>query len=33
VIFLRPRVMNNASLDSSLQDFQKFLKPEKFNRE
>ena len=33
VIFLRPRVMSNASLDSSLQDFQKFLKPEKFNRE
>jgi general secretion pathway protein D len=28
VIFLRPRVMSNANLDTSLQDFKKYLKPE-----
>jgi len=31
VIFLRPRVIDNASLDTNLQDFQKFLKPEIFS--
>lgn len=31
VIFLRPRVIDNASLDSSLQDFRKFLKPGAFS--
>ena len=30
VIFLRPRVLDNASLDSNLQDFKKYLKPENF---
>lgn len=30
VIFLRPRVIDNASLDTNLQDFQKFLKPQAF---
>jgi MSHA biogenesis protein MshL len=29
VIFLRPRVLDNAGLDSGLQDFKKYLKPEK----
>ena len=29
VIFLRPRVLDNASLDSGLQDFKKYLKPKK----
>lgn len=27
VIFLRPRVINNASLDSDLQDYKRYLKP------
>jgi len=31
VIFLRPRVIDNASIDTSLQDFKKFLKPEIFS--
>ena len=31
VIFLRPRVLDNASLDSDLQDFKKYLKPETFD--
>jgi len=31
VIFLRPRIINNANLDSSLQDFKRFLKPEVFS--
>ncbi|MDJ0778490.1 MAG: type II and III secretion system protein [Gammaproteobacteria bacterium] len=31
VIFLRPRVIDNASLDTSLQDFQKYLQPEVFS--
>jgi len=30
VIFLRPRVLDNASLDTGLQDFKKYLKPENF---
>ena len=30
VIFLRPRVLDNASLDTNLQDFKKFLRPEIF---
>ncbi|MDH3388003.1 MAG: secretin N-terminal domain-containing protein [Gammaproteobacteria bacterium] len=33
VIFLRPRVIDNASLDTSLQDFKKFLKPEVFSEQ
>lgn len=33
VIFLRPRVINNASVDSNLQDFRKFLKPKAFYQE
>jgi MSHA biogenesis protein MshL len=33
VIFLRPRVLDNASLDVGLQDFKKYLKPEIFNGE
>ncbi len=28
VIFLRPRVLDNASLDSNLQDFKQYLRPE-----
>ena len=32
VIFLRPRIVNNASLDGSLQDFQKYLVPEAFRQ-
>lgn len=28
VIFLRPRIIDNASLDSSLQDFKKYLSPD-----
>jgi len=31
VIFLRPRVLDNASLDTNLQDFKKYLKPEIFD--
>lgn len=31
VIFLRPRIIDNASIDSSLQDFKKYLKPEVFS--
>ncbi len=31
VIFLRLRVIDNASIDTSLQDFKKFLKPEIFS--
>jgi len=31
VIFLRPRIIEDASLDSSLQDFKRFLKPETFS--
>jgi len=30
VIFLRPRVLDNPSLDNGLQDFKKYLKPENF---
>ena len=30
VIFLRPRIIEDANLDTSLQDFQRFLKPEAF---
>ncbi len=33
VIFLRPRVIDNASLDTNLQDFKKFLRPEIFTSE
>ena len=32
VIFLRPRIINNASLDTSLQDFKKYLTPEVFQQ-
>ncbi|MCP4470284.1 MAG: pilus (MSHA type) biogenesis protein MshL [Gammaproteobacteria bacterium] len=31
VIFLRPRVLDNASLDTNLRDFRQYLKPEIFN--
>jgi len=31
VIFLRPRVIDNASIETNLQDFKKFLKPEIFS--
>jgi len=30
VIFLRPRILDNASLETSLRDFQEFLKPQAF---
>jgi MSHA biogenesis protein MshL len=33
VIFLRPRVIENASIDGSLQDFKKFLIPEAFSEQ
>ena len=33
VIFLRPRVIDNASIDSSLRDFQKFLTPDAFSNQ
>jgi general secretion pathway protein D len=33
VIFLRPRVLEKASLDTNLQDFKKFLKPEIFSEQ
>jgi len=31
VIFLRPRIIEDASLETSLQDFKRFLKPETFS--
>ena len=33
VIFLRPRVIDNASIDTNLQDFRKFLKPKAFSQD
>jgi len=33
VIFLRPRILDNASLDTNLQDFEQFLKPEVFSEQ
>ncbi len=33
VIFLRPRVIDNASLDTNLKDFRKYLKPEIFSEQ
>jgi len=33
VIFLRPRIIEDASLETSLQDFKKFLKPETFSEQ
>jgi len=33
VIFLRPRIIDNASLDTNLRDFQKFLKPQIFSEQ
>jgi len=33
VIFLRPRVLDSANIDTNLQDFKKFLKPELFNKQ
>jgi MSHA type pilus biogenesis protein MshL len=33
VIFLRPRIIENASLDASLRDFKRFLKPDVFSEE
>ena len=32
VIFLRPRVLDNASLDTGLQDFKKYLAPEQYQK-
>jgi MSHA type pilus biogenesis protein MshL len=32
VIFLRPRVLDNASLDSGLEDFKKYLTPSQFKK-
>ena len=31
VIFLRPRIINNASLETSLQDYRRYLKPQIFS--
>jgi general secretion pathway protein D len=31
VIFLRPRILDNANIDTNLSDFKKFLKPEVFS--
>ncbi|MDH3633143.1 MAG: pilus (MSHA type) biogenesis protein MshL [Gammaproteobacteria bacterium] len=31
VIFLRPRILDNASIETNLSDFKKFLKPEAFS--
>ncbi|MCP4490768.1 MAG: pilus (MSHA type) biogenesis protein MshL [Gammaproteobacteria bacterium] len=31
VIFLRPRIIDNANLDTNLQDFKRFLKPKMFS--
>jgi len=31
VIFIRPRIMDNASLDTNLRDFKRYLKPEVFS--
>ncbi len=33
VIFLRPRIIDNANLDTSLQDFKRFLRPEIFSNQ
>jgi len=33
VIFIRPRIMDNANLDTNLQDFKRFLKPEIFSNQ
>jgi len=33
VIFLRPRIIEDASLETSLQDFKRFLKPETFSEQ
>ncbi|MEM7564867.1 MAG: pilus (MSHA type) biogenesis protein MshL, partial [Pseudomonadota bacterium] len=33
VIFLRPRIVENASIETNLQDFKKFLKPEIFSEQ
>jgi len=32
VIFLRPRVLDNASLDTGLQDFRKYLAPNQYQK-
>jgi general secretion pathway protein D len=32
VIFLRPRIIDNASLDTNLSDFKRFLRPETFSQ-
>ena len=32
VIFLRPRIIENASLDTNLSDFKRFLKPTQFSK-
>ncbi len=31
VIFLRPRIIEDASIETSLQDFKRFLRPETFS--
>ena len=31
VIFLRPRIIDNANLDTNLQDFKRYLRPEIFS--
>ena len=33
VIFLRPRVVENANLDTNLQDFKRYLKPDIFSEQ
>ena len=33
VIFLRPRIIEDASLDTSLQDYKRFLRPEIFSEQ
>ena len=33
VIFLRPRIIEDANIETSLQDFKRFLKPEAFSEQ
>jgi len=33
VIFLRPRVIDSASIETNLQDFKKYMKPEIFSEQ
>ena len=32
VIFLRPRILDNANIETNLSDFKKFLRPKVFSR-